>query len=86
MTYCITSRRGTSKLLEIVPNPFDLMISIKYVQNKGAIEIVHLSDKGSNNAEVIYILCKNVMNEIETLFLPLAVFTKFVKRIRSFGI
>ena len=23
MTYCITSRRGTSKLLELVPNPFD---------------------------------------------------------------
>ena len=23
MTFCITSRRGTSKLLELVPNPFD---------------------------------------------------------------
>ena len=23
MTYCIISRRGTSKLLELVPNPFD---------------------------------------------------------------
>ena len=23
MTYCINSRRGTSKLLELVPNPFD---------------------------------------------------------------
>ena len=23
MTYCITLRRGTSKLLELVPNPFD---------------------------------------------------------------
>ena len=23
MTYCITSRRGTSKLLEVFPNPFD---------------------------------------------------------------
>ena len=23
MTHCITSRRGTSKLLELVPNPFD---------------------------------------------------------------
>ena len=23
MTYCITSKRGTSKLLELVPNPFD---------------------------------------------------------------
>ena len=23
MTHCITSRRGNSKLLELVPNPFD---------------------------------------------------------------
>ena len=23
MTYCITSRRGTSKLLELVSNPYD---------------------------------------------------------------
>ena len=34
MTYCITSRRGTSKLLELVPNPFDDINKICSKQTK----------------------------------------------------
>ena len=33
MIDCISLRRGTSKLLELVPNP--LICSINYIQNKG---------------------------------------------------
>ena len=33
MTYCITSRRGTNKLLELVPNPFDDINKICSKQN-----------------------------------------------------
>ena len=34
MTYWITSRRGTSKLLELVPNPFDDINNICSKQTK----------------------------------------------------
>ena len=34
MTDCISLRRGTSKLLELVPNPFDLLIKLCSIQAK----------------------------------------------------
>ena len=39
MTHCITSRRGTSKLLELVPNPFD---DINKICSKQTLEVAYL--------------------------------------------
>ena len=42
MTYCITLRRGTSKLSELVPNPFDNINKICSKQNKQARFEIHV--------------------------------------------
>ena len=41
MTYCITLRRGASKLSELVPNPFD-MFNKNNVQNKTILKVISL--------------------------------------------
>ena len=55
MTYCITSRRGTSKLLELVPNPFDDINKICSKQNKTKQRINFLKKKLKIESKNIYI-------------------------------